>query len=175
MEANICKKSTLIARLITAVLLYVCALSCIAAEFELTTLDNQPTRLDQYVGQGKWVLLMLWASDCTICMQQEPAISAFHDSHQAIDAIVVGISIDGHQKIDAVNAYLDRFKPNFTNLVGELDNIAASYQSATQEQFLGTPTYLLYTPEGKLVGNNPGPLKTSAIERFIEKRSRKNQ
>ncbi len=172
MESNICKIPARFVRVVTTtILLLQYAPVCPATEFELKTLDNQPTRLNEYVGHGKWVLIMLWASDCTICMQQEPTISAFHDSHQTIDAIVVGISIDGYRKIDAVNTYLDRFKPSFTNLVGELDNIAAGYQSATQEQFLGTPTYLLYTPEGKLVGNNPGPLKTSAIERFIENRS----
>lgn len=143
-----------------------------ATAFELKTLDNQPTELNEYVGQGKWVLVMLWASDCAICMQQEPAISAFHDAHQATDAVVVGISIDGYEKINAVNGYLDRFKPNFVNLVGELDNIAASYETAAQEPFRGTPTYLLYTPQGKLVGNNPGPLRTKAIEQFIEKQSK---
>ena len=154
-----------------ALLLQYSALCC-ATEFALKTLDNQPVELNKYIGQGKWVLVMLWASDCAICMQQEPSISAFHNAHQSTDATVVGVSIDGYKKIDAVNNYLDRFKPNFVNLIGELDNIAASYETVVQEPFRGTPTYLLYTPQGELVGNNPGPLKTGAIEQFIEKRSK---
>ena len=41
----------------------------------------------------------------------------------------------------------------------------------TEENLRGTPTYLLFNPEGELLGNNPGRLSVEAIESFIARKS----
>jgi thiol-disulfide isomerase/thioredoxin len=139
------------------------------ADFKLRTLDNSPTSLDAYVGRGNWVLVKFWASDCGICLRTSPEISALHRRHVNDGLQVVGVAIDGYDNLAAIQDYLNRTRPSFTNLVGELREIAAAYTVETEEGFRGTPTYLLYDPTGKLVGNNPGPVRPAAVEAFIEK------
>lgn len=138
--------------------------------FELRTIDGEPARLIDHVGNGKWVLVMLWSTDCALCKQQKPAISAFHDRHKESSAEVVGITIDGYDALESIQHYLSTHRPSFPNLVGELPLISFNYQVATQERFYGTPTYLLFDPTGDLIANQPGRLNTEALERFIARR-----
>jgi thiol-disulfide isomerase/thioredoxin len=136
---------------------------------DLLTVDGE--RLDEgpAVGNGKWTLVMIWATDCPICKQQKPVISAFHDKHKDVDAAVFGIALDGRPGLQEVRDYLDEHVVSFPNYVGEYPVIAINYQELTEEDLRGTPTYLLFDPEGELQGNNPGPISVEAIERFIER------
>lgn len=133
----------------------------------LLALDGSPSTEPLPIGQGQWTLLMIWASDCHVCRAQKPVISAFHDAHRDSDAQVVGLALDGPEGLDAVNAYLKQHQASFPNRVGELSAIAATYTALTEEPLRGTPTYLLFDPDGELVGNNPGPLSVAALESFI--------
>ncbi len=123
--------------------------------------------LDTIIGQGKWTLVMLWATNCHICHEQKPKISAFHNEHKDLDAHVVGIAIDGMANVDKINAYIEKNKPSFPNYVGNIAIVASHYMGLTEESFRGTPTYLLFNPDGELLGNNPGPLRVEAIEGFM--------
>ncbi|MEE9494449.1 MAG: TlpA disulfide reductase family protein [Gammaproteobacteria bacterium] len=140
-------------------------------DFGLQTLAGESHSLDTIIGDGKWTLIMFWATDCNICRQQEPLISAFHEKHRDSDAKVVGIAIDGFEKQARVKQHLQDNPLSYPNYIGSLPMIGFNYQALTEESFRGTPTYLLFTPEGELVGANPGPMKMQALESFIDKRS----
>lgn len=127
--------------------------------------------LDTMIGQGKWTLVMIWHTNCHICHEQKPKISVFHDQHKDIDAHVVGIALDGPDRMGAVKAYIEKNKPTFPNYVGDIAIVASHYLSMTEESLRGTPTYLLFNPEGELLGNNPGPLSVDAIESFMARKS----
>ena len=141
------------------------------ASMEIQKLDGEIVRLDERVGGGKWLLVMLWATDCHICKQQKPEMSRFHDKHKDIDAEVLGIALDGMAAVEDVKSYLQQHQPSFPNYVGEIAIVASHYLVLTEESLRGTPTYLLFNPDGELVGNNPGPLSVEALERFIGKKS----
>jgi len=141
------------------------------ATMEIQELDGNIVRLDEQRGDGKWLLVMLWATDCHICRQQKPEMSRFHDQHKDKDASVLGIALDGMGAVDKVKSYLDEHQPTFPNYVGEIAIVASHYLVLTEESLRGTPTYLLFNPDGELVGNNPGPLSTEAIEKFIASKS----
>ena len=49
--------------------------------------------------------------------------------------------------------------------------VSLNYEVITEESFRGTPTFLLFTPEGELIGNMPGKLSINALESFIERKS----
>lgn len=119
------------------------------------------------VGNGKWTLVMIWATDCHVCTLQKPEISAFYNKHKDANVDVFGIALDGPERLEAVNDYLAEHKPTFPNYVGNYQMMALNYQSLTEENLRGTPTYLLFDPKGELKGNNPGPVTPSAIESFI--------
>ena len=127
--------------------------------------------LDTMIGQGKWTLVMIWATNCHICHEQKPKISAFHDKHKDTDAHVVGIALDGPERMDAIKAYIEKNKPTFPSYAGDIAIVASHYLAMTEESLRGTPTYLLFNPEGELLGNNPGPLSVDAIERFMARKS----
>ncbi|MEE9320619.1 MAG: TlpA disulfide reductase family protein [Granulosicoccus sp.] len=138
---------------------------------ELLTVDGALLEESPAVGNGRWKLVMIWATDCPICKQQKPVISAFHDAHKDKDAEVFGIALDGRQGLVAVNKYLQKHTVSFPNYVGEFSTVAVNYQELTEEDLRGTPTYLLFNPEGELKGNNPGPISVDAIEAFIARHS----
>jgi len=133
--------------------------------------DGQPVNLESLTGQGKWTLVMIWATACILCQSQKPIISAFHEKHKDSDAHVVGIALDGVKNIGKVKRYIDQHDVTFPNYVSQMKSAASHYLGVTEEQFRGTPTYLLFSPEGELIGKNPGLLSAEAIEDFIARKS----
>jgi len=129
---------------------------------DLLTTDGERLSDDQGIGEGQWTLVMIWATDCHICKQQKPIISAFHDEHKDSDARVFGIALDGRPGLAEVREYLSEHTVSFPNYVGEYPVIAINYQEMTEEDLRGTPTYLLFDPKGVLKGNNPGPISIGA-------------
>lgn len=138
---------------------------------DLVDLSGKPVSEAASVGNGKWTLVMVWATDCSICRQQKPLISAFHNKHKDTDAHVFGIALDGRAAMDEVQEYVDAHDVSFPTFVGELVIVASSVQSIVEEPLRGTPTYLLFDPTGEIKGVNPGPMSIEALEGFINKNS----
>lgn len=139
--------------------------------FQAQTLDGDTVNLADQIGQGKWTLVMFWQVECSVCRQQEPVISEFHEKYSEDNAEVIGISIDGMERIDDVKDFLASRDLSYPNYVGDLGMMAFNYQAVTENSFRGTPTYLLFSPDGKLEGDNPGPVRMEALENFIASRS----
>ena len=153
-------------------LIAVSSLSRADVSMELRALDGEYVNLNQYIGNGNWVLVMLWATDCAICKREKPAISAFHDKHRHKDALVLGVALDGYDKIAEIRRYLVEHKPSFPTLVGNIARVSVDYRMLTSESLRGTPTYLLFSPAGELLGNNPGPVRPAAVEAFMARRGK---
>lgn len=137
----------------------------------LVTIDGVSTNEGPEIGKGKWTLVMIWATNCHICREQKPKISAFHDAHKDVDARVFGISLDGAGKLAKVKQYMAEYQVTFPTFIGDMMRVMKDYEKLTTEPFGGTPTYLLFSPGGLLKGNNPGPITVSALERFIARHS----
>jgi len=133
--------------------------------------DGTETSLDSLTGNGKWTLVMIWATNCHVCKLQKPEMSAFHDERKDVDAHIVGIALDGPKHVDVVNQYIKDNNVSFPTFVGDTAIIASHYFGMTEENLRGTPTYLLFNPEGELLANNPGLLTVEALESFIARKS----
>lgn len=133
----------------------------------LRTFTGEEVSLDQYAGQDKWLLVMIWSTDCSVCFKEMPGITKFHTRHEAIDAQVLGVALDGYDNREAVAAFAQRHKLDFPNLIAEMPAFALRYEFEVGESLRGTPTYLLFNPAGELVANNPGPVRPVAIEQFM--------
>lgn len=145
--------------------------SSIASDWtEVRTIEGKFTTLSQHFEKDKWTLVMLWTTDCGICQREYPVMSEFHDKHKDIDAKVIGVSLDGYSKLDDITAHIDEMPMTFDNLIGEITVVAFNYESATEESLRGTPTFLMFNPQGQLVGHNPGPVKPEALEKFISRK-----
>ena len=138
---------------------------------DLLTLGGDPAAVDEHFNNGKWTLVMLWATNCHVCKEQKPMISAAHNERKDHDFTVMGIAIDGSQGLDSVNRYIDKYTPSFPNFVGELTSVAFNYELLTEDGFRGTPTYLLFNPENELIASQPGKISKEALFEFIAKNS----
>lgn len=127
--------------------------------------------LDEFTGQGKWTVVMLWASDCHACNEEAHQYVKFHEDHKNSDATVLGISLDGKQKLDDAKQFVTRHGVSFPNLINEPLQVMQFYSGATGQAFIGTPTLMVYDPQGKLRGAQVGAVPVDIIEAFIARES----
>ncbi len=135
---------------------------------EVRTLDGEFTTLDQHFEKGKWTLIMLWASDCGVCARQYPVISEFYDKHKDVDAKVIGVSLDGYAELEKITRHISDMPMTFNSLIGEPNVVAFNYEIATEEFLRGTPTYIMFDPQGQLVGHSSGPVEIGTLEKFMQ-------
>jgi peroxiredoxin len=133
--------------------------------------DGQPRSVESFTGNGKWLIVMIWAHDCHVCNQEAESYAQFHEEHKDDNARVLGISLDGAANKADAEAFIARHDLPFPNLIGELTPTMLFYSMQTQSQFRGTPTLLLFDPAGKLRAAQAGAVPTSSIEAYIAKNS----
>ena len=137
-----------------------------APSIELRDFDNKPRNVNEFIGQGKWTIVVLWAHDCSVCDKELGPMAAFHTANRDGNAIVLGVSIDGVDKLDQARAFAARHQLPFVNLVAEPDrDVLAKFGGGA---FVGTPTHYFYDPLGRIVGRKIGPLPKEDLEAFIE-------
>ena len=144
--------------------------SAFAAETGHQFAGNE-TDIGKYAGNGKWLVVMIWASDCTVCNKEAHNYVDFHKLHKDKDAQMVGLSIDGKEKTKEAVEFIKRHKVNFPNLIGEPMDVAAMYQERTGGNWIGTPSFMVFNPKGELIGAQAGAVPVSIIESFIERES----
>ena len=135
---------------------------------ELVDFDGNPKAISDYSGKGKWLVVMIWASDCHVCNQEAHAYVDFHFAHSDEDAQVLGITIDGQAKKAEAQKFIERHKINFPNLIGEPAAVADLFSQLTGAYFAGTPAFLFYDPKGELRAQELGAVPTELIEDFIK-------
>lgn len=137
---------------------------------EPSALKIGPDALDDYLGNGKWLIVMLWASDCVACNKEAYQYVEFHEFHHDIDARVLGISLDGSDQA-AANRFIEKHNIPFPNLIADFTSASRWFNDLTGQQFWGTPGFLIYDPAGELRAQQIGAVPVSLIEDFIAKNS----
>lgn len=135
-------------------------------DIALPELDGRPRNVNEFIGHGKWVIVVLWAHDCRICAKEIHKMNEFYSAHKDKDAIVLGVTIDGAELIDQARRFASDHKLLFTSLVAEPDEEVI--QRFGGGRFVGTPTHYFYEPKGRIVGRKIGPLSGEDVEGFIE-------
>ncbi|MDH4134155.1 MAG: TlpA family protein disulfide reductase [Gammaproteobacteria bacterium] len=140
---------------------------CLAAapDIVLRDLDGKPRNVNEIIGHGRWVVVAVWAHDCVYCARDIHEMSEFHSAHRGGEAEVLGVSIDGMDKIKLAREFVAKHKLPFLNLVAEPRQDVMTRFGAGR--FSGTPTYYVYSPQGEIVGQNVGPLTRAEVEEFI--------
>ena len=135
--------------------------------------NSKQQKLENHIGKGKWLVVMMWASDCHICNREAHEYVDFHMIHSDTDATVLGISLDGESRKKEAMGFIKKHSVDFPNLIAEPEYVSKMYQELTGEFFSGTPTFLIYSPEGELKAAQAGAVPTKLIEDFITKNSSK--
>ncbi|MCK4744061.1 MAG: TlpA family protein disulfide reductase [Sulfuriflexus sp.] len=165
----VANKNNPIIRLMTGLLLLLSA--SLANAGPLTDLDGTAASINDYTGKDKWLVVMFWASDCHICNKEAHQYVDMHARHKDGNINVLGVTTDGMENKAAAQVFITENKLNFPNLIGSLEDIAGMYYDLTGNQWVGTPTFFIYNPEGKLRIADAGAIPAKLIEEFIEENS----
>jgi peroxiredoxin len=137
-----------------------------APQLSLKDMDGIEQPLNQYIGQGKWTVLVIWAEDCEACNAEIENYDFFHEEHKKLNAQILGVSVDGWDKIKLARDFVKRHGLSFPNLVIEPD--MNEILKLGGESFVGTPTIYIYTPDGQIVAAQAGAVPVNIIEDFIK-------
>lgn len=138
---------------------------------DLLTVAGDRADITSHFDDDKWTLVMIWATDCHVCKEQKPMISAAYKERKDLDLNVFGIALDGRERLQKVQRYIEDHQPAFPNYVGDFAIVSFNYEVLTEEALRGTPTYLLFNPQNELMAAQPGRIGKEALIRFIEKNS----
>jgi len=134
----------------------------------LVGMDGRAQRLQDYVGGGKWLVVMVWASTCHVCNAEVHEMVAFQAAHAGRDASVLGVAIDGYENRAGVDAFIARHRVNFPNLIDDGSTIVELFAREAGMDWQGwTPSYLVFDPAGRLVAKNIGAVSRGDLEKFI--------
>lgn len=139
------------------------------ASFALSDMQGNEKRFTDLLSKKKWTVFEVWASDCPACPD---AVFYMKNLKQRYGHKVelIGISIDGDHgdKGKAMaKAFITRHQLNFPTLLGktvEVDNFLFNYN----EDLYGTPSLLIFNPEGALRGIEAGAVISQDVIDFIE-------
>jgi len=134
---------------------------------DLITLDGKPTKVESLHRSDMWTLVMLWSLDCAACEQQKPMIDKFHKEHRHSNAQVIGIATDGDAHTHTVRSFVSDQPYTYENYLALTSAFENEYRQESGATFIGTPTYLLYAPGGKLVGTHTGLLQRKQLEAIV--------
>ncbi|MDZ7662144.1 TlpA disulfide reductase family protein [Thiohalophilus sp.] len=152
-------------RLLVLCLAFIPTLS--AAETVLKDMSGEPRKVEEFTGNGKWTVVMIWASDCHVCNREIHNYVDFHFVHSDRDARMLGISIDGWAGRKDAADFIARHKVEFPNLIGNAEAVADWFMRQSGARWVGTPTFLLYNPAGELKAQQVGAVPVEVIEDFI--------
>lgn len=135
----------------------------------LQDFDGRPVGLADQIGQDeRWLVVMIWESSCPACNRIAHQYVDFHEFNAEHRARVLGISIDGPDGVAEAKAFVERHQVQFPNLIGDPAEVAMRYRQLTGNAFIGTPSFLLFDPQGQLRGYQAGMMPAEVVERFID-------
>lgn len=154
-------------RLQIGLFVLIMAVAAVSHAVELRDFSGKTHQLSEYTGKGKWLVVMIWASDCLICNKEAANYQAFHLAHFQKDASMLGISVDGKAQMSDARAFVDQHKLSFPNVVGELEDVAHMVVDMAGMDWVGTPTFLIFNPAGKLKVADSGAVPVELIEKYL--------
>ena len=134
-----------------------------------TELDGKKTTVEDQVGNGKWSVVEIWASDCHACHMHMPEMVEFNGKMDNLR--IVGISLDGQAGKADAKSMIKKYDIPFKTILSNPIEVNAWMELIAQEGLRGTPTFMIFDPEGKLVALQPGIISVAAIEKFILSKS----
>lgn len=138
------------------------------AQAGMTDMQGNPAALSKYVGKGKWVVVEAWHSECGTCKKTMPEL--VQSAKSMPNTKLVGVSLDGDQK--KAKGFIDRFKVNFPTLLTDVNNFDSYVRKVAKKPLPGAPTYLIFSPKGKLKAMQSGNIRPTEIKAYIQKQSR---
>lgn len=143
------------------------------ANISLVDLKGQQQSIDQYLENDKWLVVMFWASTCQVSDANIKQYVNFHETHKDDDAVVLGVSVDGKADIEKAKMFIENNKVGFNNVIVDYKEISALFSDIDGQDWEGTPSFLIISPEGELMAQQVGAVPANFIASYIKKSSGK--
>jgi len=141
--------------------------------FAFTDLDGKKDSIRNHIGKDKWTIMEIWESNCPACRMHMPDMVKFDGKLK--NARIVGISLDGQNGIEDAEDFLAEYDVQFPTIITNFVEMNIWMQQNIGESLVGTPTFILFDPKGKLVAAQPGIVSVASLEKFITDNSKPAQ
>lgn len=129
--------------------------------------DQLQSSLENELQDGRWELVMFWATYCHICKKDFKKLGTFIEDNPEISLTIVGVVIDGLEEQEQTQTLVKKHNLDYTHLITDYDRANIVYREESGKQLMGTPSYLLYNPQNKLVAFNTNAIDIDALEIYV--------
>ncbi len=126
----------------------------------LSDLDGKRQPLSDY--RGHRLLLNFWATWCTPCRAEMPALQMAQEKFAEHGPIVVGIAMDD---ADRVRRFLAVHPVNYPILIGSLSAPSTSTLAGNVHEVL--PYSVLVAADGSIIATHEGELSSAQLEQWM--------
>lgn len=117
---------------------------------------------------GRYELVMFWATYCHTCKKDFIALGEFIEDNPEIPLTLVGVVVDGVEEISKTEELVEQNNLDYAHILTNYDMANEFHMQVTDRQLIGTPSYILYDKDNKLVGVNPNSIDIEALELFFD-------
>ncbi len=110
--------------------------------------------------RGRWLLVNVWASWCTPCRTESPALERFYRAHRGKGFTILGI--DTNDLSDDALAFVRRYGVTYPQLRDGTGDFSQDELATT-----GVPESFLVAPDGKLAVHSLGPVTDSYLRENV--------
>lgn len=134
----------------------------------LQDMHGQDKLLQDYISNDKWLVVILWASDCQFSEKLVNEYNKHFSESNSKYIELLGVSLDGLNQKAAAKIFIGKHQLEFINLIGNRTSVTRHYGFMTGDEGLITPTLLLISPNGQLRARQIGAVPPKLIEDFIK-------
>ncbi|MBR5644545.1 MAG: TlpA family protein disulfide reductase [Salinivirgaceae bacterium] len=120
--------------------------------------NGKTTKLSDFVGKGKYVLVDFWASWCGPCRAETPNLVNAYNKYKGKKFNVLGVTINDHPE-DSERA-MEELGINYPQILNTPDSCADLYG------IMGIPHIMLFGPDGTILERD---LRGEEIEIAVKK------
>ena len=143
------------------------------ADIKLQDVEGREHSIYEYIGQGKWLVVVVWGPKCPACIEEMPVIQMMYDDMDKKQFSVLGLVLDypsfGYAKIKQVKEYFENNIVEFPNLLIS----AKIFDRLGIGRLEGTPTIMVLDPQGEVLAMQAGIIPRKTIEVFLQKQVKK--
>ena len=117
--------------------------------------------------EGRWELVMFWATYCPICKKDFEKLAQFIKENPSIPLTIVGVVTDGLEEKQKALRQIDQRQLNYTHVLTDFDRSDELYHEITESRLIGVPSQLLYNTNNELVGFSRNAIDLDALEIIV--------
>jgi hypothetical protein len=152
--------------LISLLLALPLSLKAEAVKMSLENLNGEKEALNNYIGNGQWVVINTWSPTCSACVIELPQIREFIERNP--DIPMLGITLDfpsfGYGKMDILREFIKKEPLDYPLFLAGIEQASA----VIGRRLVGIPSMTIFHPDGRPLVTWPGVVEIDEIEKYIK-------